>query len=87
MFLHAVTCFVSDVQFVIEPRTVIFKNNDSNATVVLVMWSSAHGFGSAAVASGDADLLPFCLVAYILMGTVSSLAVSIPVIRTSVLQL
>lgn len=48
---------------------------------------SAHGFGSAAVASGDADLLPFCLVAYILMGTVSSLAVSIPVIRTSVLQL
>ncbi|KAG0619340.1 hypothetical protein M758_4G132500 [Ceratodon purpureus] len=48
---------------------------------------SAHGFGSAAVASGDADIMPFCLVTYILMGAVSSLAVSIPVIRTSLLQL
>lgn len=48
---------------------------------------SAHGFGSTAVASGDSDLLPFSLVTYILMGTVSSLAVSIPIIRTSLLQL
>lgn len=52
-----------------------------------LLCGSSHGFGSAAVATGDADLLPFCLVTYILMGAVCSVAVNVPLIHTSVLQL
>ncbi|XP_024373340.1 plastidal glycolate/glycerate translocator 1, chloroplastic [Physcomitrium patens] len=64
--------------------TLKVQNNVARA---LATACSAHGFGSAALASGDADLMPFCLVTYILMGAVSSLAVSIPVIRSSLLLL
>ena len=52
-----------------------------------LLCGSSHGFGSAAVAAGDVDLLPFCLVTYILMGAVCSVAVNVPLIHTSVLQL
>ena len=83
--------FAYNLQYVIKDSLIDYNFSNNNESGLIFFWlgisCSAHGFGSAAVASGDADIMPFCLVTYILMGAVSSLAVSIPVIRTSLLQL
>jgi putative effector of murein hydrolase len=62
-----------------------FKVDDGIARSIAVACSS-HGYGSAAVSSGEFNLLPFCAISYILMGVVSTVALSIPVVRNVLLQ-
>ncbi|KAK9807442.1 hypothetical protein WJX73_007719 [Symbiochloris irregularis] len=45
---------------------------------------AAHGLGTAAIASDEPEALPFCALAYALIGIISTVLVSIPAVRGSI---
>mmetsp|Transcript_69755 Transcript_69755/g.220870 ORF Transcript_69755/g.220870 Transcript_69755/m.220870 type:complete len:102 (+) Transcript_69755:89-394(+) len=48
---------------------------------------SAHGLGTAALAATEPEALPFCALAYALIGIISSVLVAIPPVRLALLAI
>lgn len=48
---------------------------------------SAHGLGTAALSAKEPDALPFCALAYALIGVISSVLVSFPVVQQAILAI
>ena len=48
---------------------------------------SAHGLGTAALAAKEPEALPFCALAYALIGIESTVLVSIPAVQAALLAI
>ena len=46
--------------------------------------ASSHGIGTAALVAEEPDTLPFCGLAYALVGVMSTLLMSIPLLQTAI---
>lgn len=53
----------------------------------LAQAGAAHGLGTAAIASEEPEALPFCALAYALIGVISTVLVSIPAVRGSLVAI
>lgn len=53
--------------------------------LIVFVYCSAHGLGTAALSAKEPEALPFCAIAYALTGIFGSLLCSFPAVRQSLL--
>ena len=73
----------------------------ANISKVLLDWSavkdpiargmstaaSSHGIGTAALVASEPDALPFCALAYALVGITSTILMSVPLLRSAIIAI
>lgn len=52
-----------------------------------MVYGSAHGLGTAALAGKEPEALPYCAIAYALTGIASTLLCTLPPVQSSLLMI
>merc|ERR1719458_121096 len=60
---------------------------ECSRTKGLAMGASAHGLGTVALATSDPDAFPYSALAFVLVGTATTVFLQVPLIRTFLVKL